>query len=180
MVPWFVSISSLYRVCSAPRPTKDKCKYWVGMPVSWYLKAVSSISCSSIVSLCKFIVFGGVFAFLSALSQFSCVGITYRFYVNLTAYVKNSSCLSPKPWCYLRWFHGDHYSCQEERATTKMAPTIGDICKDGPKDSDDIVTRERPKVFNKQGEWNWDAHLCSRLASRVEHIWHSVHCLSVW
>jgi len=40
-----------------------------------------------------------------------------------------------------------------------MAPTIGDICKDHPKDSDDIVTQERPKVFNKQGEWNLDANL---------------------
>jgi len=60
-----------------------------------------------------------------------------------------------------------------------MAPTIGDICKDHPKDSDDIVPQERPKVFNKQGEWNLDANLLSRLASRVEHIWHKVCALRI-
>lgn len=166
MVPWFVIISSPYRVCNVPRPTTDKCKYWVGMPVSWYLKAVSSISCSSIVSFCKFIVFGSVLAFLSTLSQFSCVGLTGHLYVKLTAYV-NSSCLSPKSRCYLRWLHGDHNYCQEEKATAKMAPTIGDVCKDHPKDSDDIVTQERPKVLNKQGEWNLDANLWLRLASHM-------------
>jgi hypothetical protein len=175
MVPWFVSISSLYRVCTAPRPTKDKCKYWVGMPVAWYLKAVSSISWNSIVSLCKFIVFGGVLAFVSSLSQFSCVGTTVHLYLKLTAYVNNGSCLTPTTW-----FHGDHHSCQEEQATTKMAPTIGDVCKGHPKDSDDVVTKERPKLFNKQGEQNLDANPLSRLVSRVEYICniYHVHCLS--
>jgi hypothetical protein len=129
------------------------------MPVSWYLKAVSSISCSSIVSLCKFTVLGCVLAFVSSLSQFSCVGITGHLYLKLTAYVKNGSCLSPTTRCYLlRWFHGDHHSCQEEQAATKMAPTIGDVCKDHPKDSDDLVRKERPRVFNKEGEQNLGAN----------------------
>lgn len=114
--------------------------------MAWYLKAVSSISWNSIVSLCKFIVFGGVLAFVSSLSQFSCVGTTVHLYLKLTAYVNNGSCLTPTTW-----FHGDHHSCQEEQATTKMAPTIGDVCKGHPKDSDDVVTKERPKLFNKQG-----------------------------
>ena len=138
--------------------------------MSWYLKAVSSISCSSIVSLCKFIIFGGVFAFVSTLSHFSCVGITGHLYVKLTAYVNNNGCLSPKTRCYLRWLHGDHHSCQEEKAAAKMAPTIGDICKDHPKDSDDIVAQERPKLFNKKGEWNLDADLWSRLNTLLTHV----------
>lgn len=42
-----------------------------------------------------------------------------------------------------------------------MAPTIGDICKDDPKDSDDIVKKERPKLLNTQGEQNLNANLSS-------------------
>jgi hypothetical protein len=89
------------------------------------------------------------------------VGITGHLYLKLIAYVNSSSHLSPTARCYLRWFHGDYHRCQEEEAATKMAPTIGDICKDDPKDSDDIVKKERPKLLNTQGEQNLNANLSS-------------------
>lgn len=121
------------------------------MPVFWYLKAVSSLTWSSIVSFRKFILFGGFLAYVSSLLQLSCLGLTGHLYLKLTTYVNNRRYQSPRTWCYLRWLHGPHRSYQEQQADTKMAPTIGGICEDQPKDSDDVI-KEQPKISNKQGK----------------------------
>jgi hypothetical protein len=111
------------------------------MPLFWYLKAVSSVTWSSVVSLRKFILFGRFLAFVSSFLQLSCLGITGHLYLKLTACVNKRNYLTPRTWCYLRWPH-------------KMAPTIGGICEDHSKDCDDIVVKERPKLSNKQGKLN--------------------------
>lgn len=122
------------------------------MPVFWYLKTVSSLTWSSVVSFRKFILFGGFLAFVSSLLQLSCLGLTGHLYLKLTTCVNNRIYRSPRTWCYLRWFQDTHHSYQEQEANAKMAPTIGGICEDHSKDSDDIVIKERPKLSDKQGK----------------------------
>lgn len=121
------------------------------MPVFWYLKAVSSLTWSSIVSFRKFILFGGFLVFVSSLLQVSCLGLTGHLYLKLTTCVNNRRYRSPRTWCYLRWLHGAHHSYQEQQANTKMAPTIGGICEDHSKDSDDVI-KEQPTFSSKQGK----------------------------
>ncbi|PSN42982.1 hypothetical protein C0J52_13210 [Blattella germanica] len=115
------------------------------MPVSWYLKDTSSVTvtCNPADSFRKFILLGGFLAFVSSLLDLTCLRLTGHFYLKLTA------CINNKAWCYLRWFSGIHINFQE-----KMAPTIGGICENRPKDCDDLVVRELPKLSsttNKRG-----------------------------
>lgn len=127
--------------------------YWIGMPVFWYLKALSSVTWSSIVSIRKFILFGGFLAIVTSFTQLYCLGLTGHLYLKLTACVNNRNYLALQNWCFLRWIHGDRHSCQEQ-ANAKMAPTIGGICEDNTKDRDDVIVKERSKVCNNQGKQN--------------------------
>jgi hypothetical protein len=91
-------------------------------------------------------------AFVTSVSQFFCLGLTGHLYLKLAACVNSRNCLALQNCCFLRRLHGDGHSCEEEQANTKMAPTIGGVCDDNTKDSDDVLAKERPRLCNRQGK----------------------------
>lgn len=98
------------------------------MPLFWYLKAVSSLTWSSVASLRKVVLFGGFLALVSSFLELPRLGLTGHLYLKLD----DRNCLAPRTWCYLRWLH-----------FSNMAPTIGgSVCS---KDCDDMVVKQRKK-----------------------------------
>lgn len=110
------------------------------MPVFWYLKAISSVTWSSVTCFRKFVLFGGFLAFISTFLYLPCLDLTGSLYLKLT------TCVNKQAWSYSRWLRRNQFD--------KMAPTIGGICgEDRTKDREDMVIKERTKVCsNKRGK----------------------------